>query len=486
MRPFEYIILFIDLLYIVWFVFRGGHSTRKVQISFAAASVPSFLVHILVEGHRWHMLPAYILLLLSTAFTFRNVFSPVNNNGPHTRTGMTTAVIGMLLFIIAVSLPAYVFPVFRFEKPTGPYAVGTVSRYLIDDSHYRDRTVGFGRPRELMVQFWYPAQPGTGSGISPYHPHIKYLTDELARAFGLPRLMFDNFRYVKSNSLSNAQVATARQHYPILLFSHGFNGYRSQNTFQAEELASHGYVVVGIDHSYASTGTVFPDGRAVPAHRLDNFTEKALKPFLDEWVGDARFVLDQLSGFNAADPGGMFTSRLDLTRVGYFGHSFGGAAAAQTLSMDRRFEAGINMDGFPFGNAYLRGVEQPFMHLQSDRSLNDISEEEMSSMNMTHQKLQWYSIEWNRRMKIICSHGNVIKIRGTKHFDFSDCPLWTPLTSWFGFTGKEGTKRIHAIINAYTLAFFDKYLQGLESPLLSGPSLKHEEVEFILPPPIHQ
>jgi predicted dienelactone hydrolase len=480
MRPFECVFLFVDLLYVLWFIFSVNYY-RKIGVGFVAASIASFILHFITEGYRWHMLPAYLLLFVSMVLTLKDLFLRIDNNKAHRRSGIIAGTIGMFLFIVAASLPAYVFPVFKFEKPTGPYAVGTVSRYWVDHSRYRDWTAGSGNPREIMVQIWYPAEPGTGTGISPYHPHVKYLTHELARTFGLPRLMFSNFHYVMSNSLTNAQMVTDRQHYPVLLFSHGFNGYRSQNTFQVEELASHGYIVVGIDHSYVAAGTAFPDGRVAPAHRLDNFTENAMKPFLDEWVADARFVLDQLSRLNAADPGRTFTNRLDLTRVGYFGHSFGGAAAAQTLSIDSRFKAGINMDGFPFGNAHIRGVKQPFMHLQSDRSLADISEEELVSMNMTPQKLQRYSIEWNRRMQRICGRGYIMKIRGTKHFDFSDCPLWTPLTSWIGFTGKIAPKRIHVIINAYTLAFFDKHLRGKGSPLLSGPSLQYAEVAFTLP-----
>jgi predicted dienelactone hydrolase len=480
MRPLEYAILVLDLLCIMWLLFPWRHFHKVTFTVLAVISIAALIVHFMAEGYRWHMLPAYSLLILSAALTLKNKFVPLRKRGPQRKTRIMAGAIGMLLLITAVLLPAYVFPVFKFGKPTGPYKVGTVSRYWID--HYRrsEWTRGSVDPRELMVQIWYPAEPGTGTGIAPYHPHVKYLTDELARTFGLPRLMLSNFYYVMSNSLPNAQISTARQHYPVLLFSHGFNGYRFQNTFQVEELASHGYIVVGIDHSYVSTGTVFPDGRVAPARRLDNFTESAMKPFLDEWVADARFVLDQLSQLNAADPGGKFTSRLDLTKVGYFGHSFGGAAAAQTLSIDSRFRAGINMDGFPFGNAHIQGVKQPFMHLQSDRSLADISEEELTSMNMTPQKLQRYSIEWNRRMDKICDHGYIIKIKGTKHFDFSDCPLWTPLTSWIGFTGKISPRRVHSIINAYTLAFFDQYLQGNESPLLSRPSLEYAEVEYIL------
>jgi predicted dienelactone hydrolase len=479
MRPLEYVILFLDLLCVMWLFFPWRNLHKVTFILLAITSIATLIVHFMAEGYRWHMLPAYSLVIASVKFKTKNRFVSPRRSNPYAMTRGIVIAFGILYLTIAVALPAYVFPIFKFEKPTGPYAVGTVSRYWIDHSRHGDQSRGTFHPRELMVQIWYPAEPARGLLTAPYHPNIDYLTKELARTFGLPRLMLSNFHYVMSNSLMGAQISTSRQQFPVLFFSHAFNGHRFQNTFQVEELASHGYVVVGIDHSYVSAGTVFPDGRLVPAHRLDHFTEVGLRPFLDEWVADARFVLDQLSRINAADPKDMFTNRFDLNKVGYFGHSFGGAAAAQTLSIDSRFKAGINMDGYPFGTAHNEGIMQPFLHLQSDRSLNEVSDEELASMNMTRQELQIYVAEWNRRMQRICSKGHIIKIKGTGHFDFSDCPLWTPLTSWLGFTGKISPKRIHSIINVYTLAFFDKYFQGQDSSLLNGSSPKYPEVEYL-------
>ncbi len=51
---------------------------------------------------------------------------------------------------------------------------------------------------------------------------------------------------------------------PVLLFSHGLGTYRSQSTFQVEELASHGYVIAAIQHPYDSTFTLLRDGTGVP------------------------------------------------------------------------------------------------------------------------------------------------------------------------------------------------------------------------------
>jgi hypothetical protein len=136
------------------------------------------------------MLPAYSLVIASVIFNTKKRFVSTHRSNPYEMTRSFVVAFGTLCLTIGVALPAYVFPVFKFEKPTGSYAVGTVSRYWIDHSRHRDR------PRGALNRF--------------------------------------------------------------------------QNTFQVEELASHGYIVVGIDHSYVSAGTVFPDGRL--AQRIVSIT----------------------------------------------------------------------------------------------------------------------------------------------------------------------------------------------------------------------
>jgi hypothetical protein len=135
MRPLEYVILVLDLLCIMSLIFPWRHFHKAMSIFLAVTSIVALIVHFVVEGYRWHMLPAYSLLIFSVALTLKNKFMPIRKNGSGKKTRIMGGAIGLLLLITAGSLPAYVFPVFKFEKPTGPYAVGTVSRYWID--HYR-------------------------------------------------------------------------------------------------------------------------------------------------------------------------------------------------------------------------------------------------------------------------------------------------------------------------------------------------------------
>ena len=61
-------------------------------------------------------------------------------------------------------------------------------------------------------------------------------------------------------------------------------------------------------------------------------------------------------------------------------------------------------------------------------------------------------------------------IANTQHGNFSDSPLFASGTP----PGELDPRRAHEIINAYTLAFFDRYLRGRASDLLKGPSSQYE------------
>src|SRR2546429_4704433 len=145
----------------------------------------------------------------------------------------------------------------------------------------------------------------------------------------------------------------------------------------AEDLASHGYVVVGLDAPYRTSSVVFPDGRVmrrIPENNPELCLEKTgqerdrcANRLLTAWTSDMAFVLDKLEQLNASPASGKFAGRLDLTRVGVFGHSFGGATAAQFCSQDSRCKAGIDIDGSLHGIVIAAGIHKPSMFIESDR-----------------------------------------------------------------------------------------------------------------------
>src|SRR5205085_9747975 len=184
----------------------------------------------------------------------------------------------------------------------------------------------------------------------------------------------------------------------------------------AEDLASHGHVIVGLDAPYRTGLVVFPDGRVMrrtPENNPELFAgseyDRRATKLMEAWTRDMAFVLDRLARLNASDPSGKFTGRLDMARVGVFGHSFGGAQAAQFCHDDSRCKAGIDIDGAPLGSVIQTGIDRPFMFLLSDHHREPEADRRkiMGDIRSIYDRLPA-----NQRV--------LIAIRGANHFFFND------------------------------------------------------------------
>jgi len=235
-------------------------------------------------------------------------------------------------------------------------------------------------------------------------------------------------------------------------------------TTLAEDLASHGFVVVGFDAPYRTGVVVFPDGRVVrrpPAYNPETLRpadqDRLIERLLPMWSGDAQFVVGQLERLNTADPSGRLTGRLDLRRLGMFGHSFGGATALQFCHDDARCKAGIDIDGDPYGSVVREGLTQPFMFLLSDHG--DLTAPDAREVFAKIQSI--YNRLPNGKL--------LLMIRGTNHFSFSDQIL---LKSHYVvrllefLLGGINERRGLAITCAYVHTFFDVYLKNEPARLL--------------------
>jgi predicted dienelactone hydrolase len=377
------------------------------------------------------------------------------------------------VLVLCAAAAATALPVFEFPAPTGPFSIGTVNLHLVDEKREETQVLRPRQRRELMVQVWYPAE---------YSGRTRFYRAPSETSFRQTRLAL-----VKTHTSSGVPLADALPRYPVLVFCPSWSGSRDQNTFQTEELASHGFVVVGIDHPYGSELTIFPDERRVATALgdwMDFSTDETIKAAvrtanaqLDIRTADARFVLDELERLNRHDPSGLFTDRLDTTCVGIFGHSFGGAVAMEACRVDSRFAAGIDMDGCVFGGSAELGVRQPFLFMSDDTpvpgtaKLATLSELQQRRWRFLSQDLS------NIRHSLATYGGYYMTVRGTRHMNFSDSPLSTPLKQRTG-AGPISVTRAMRIINDYTLAFFNQFLKKQPQPLLDGPSSEYPEVEL--------
>lgn len=152
-------------------------------------------------------------------------------------------------------------PLFHLQEPTGPYKVGTITYDWTDSSRREEKCNGADVKRELMVQVWYPAENTENLKKAPYTKDAPEIIRGLEKYYFIKPFLLRKLKDVQTHSFINAQLSSKSVKYPVLIFSHGMVGSRNQNTFQAEELASHGYIVVAVDHPYYAAATVFSDGR---------------------------------------------------------------------------------------------------------------------------------------------------------------------------------------------------------------------------------
>ncbi|MDB6123469.1 MAG: hypothetical protein JWQ71_2462 [Pedosphaera sp.] len=474
MRLFEILLLLINVPALGWSMLSRWPKPKWL-LFFSFLAIPFFILHLCLEKSRWQMTPAYLVIVILLIVHFK-LLTRSTINGFKSWRMILVDLVGLALLVCAAML-SFVFPVFKFPAPTGPYLVGTVTLHLTDNSRSETFSKNPKDRRELMVQLWYPVEPSCHGKPEHYLANLGDAEAARRQAYGL---RFSQLNLVETHSIPDAALSPQQPDYPILIFSPSWGGSRNQNTYQAEELASHGFIVAGIDHTYCTGVTVMPGGRIIfsgPELDVDFSSDEGVQRYLHIApiqarlrAQDAIFVLNQLAELNVHDVTGRFIHRLDLKRVGIFGHSFGGTVAAEACLLDNRFKAGMNMDGMIFGDAVEQRVKQPFLFMSSDEvrpSAEEIAHSSYAKLDDRSFKVQDAFFRLNGGYNLI--------IKKAKHSNFSDTALFSPL-SRFTDAGTISAYRCARIVDDYTLAFFEKYLNKAPSPLFDLPSQSYSEI----------
>jgi dienelactone hydrolase len=348
--------------------------------------------------------------------------------------------------------------------PSGSYPVGRVTYVWRDETRINPYAPIAFTKQDLAVWIRYPAAPTPSTRKSEYLPAYWIRALERHEGFILGRLLSRDLTRVEGHSWSDAEVSSEQAMYPVVILRAGGGALSSDYTTLAEDLASHGYIVVSFDAPYRTVITAFPDGRVATRAAGGDFdgmpssttstTQHLATQLMSVWIADLKFVLDQLQELNANDPTGRFEGKFDMQKVGIAGHSLGGATAAQFCHDDPRCAAGIDIDGMPFGNVIRDGLHQPFFFLMSDHSKELGSEPQTVERNI---ESIYDHVPEGKRWGLT--------IRGANHFTFSD-QMFTKSPILMFFLGRAGVmgslekRRGLAITGACVHTFFDVYLKG--------------------------
>ncbi len=345
---------------------------------------------------------------------------------------------GVLSLWLQLELPA----------PTGPYLVGRTEFAWQDAARAEVLSTNPNDSRTVVAQVWYPAAPGTGRSTS-YFPNLREVADGLRASGEVEALEVMGLPLIRSQTRWLGEVFDEAAPYPVLLFSPGNGSNMEFYAALAGELASHGYIVVGLNHPYDVAAVALPDGQvaqfvAGPQALAEREAFTAAR--IEERMADALFALEQLTALNA-DPTSLFFERLDLFRLGVLGHSLGGVTAAQACQRDARLGACLNFDGLLSGGAFAAQVNpalpsQPFLFMTKEEALHPVLEAQFEALPSESYK---------------------VVLHGASHDSFTDGPLLLPSL----LPLPNEADHIHAHIRAYTLAFLDKTLKGQPAPLLS-------------------
>lgn len=500
MRMFEIVLILVNL---VALGLNFKKQSRAVWLKIAGVNLFVLLIHGIFEGLRYQMAFSYVFVILFVILTLIKTTDRFFKAKAPKVLKIITGGISFVLLVLTVFL-AYALPVFKLPEPTGSYAVGIQYFHLIDETRTDPFLDGSTQKRELMVKVYYPAKEDDSRPFAPYF-HSPELVRLFAEFYNMPDFAFNHLYLVKTNSKEGLEISDQQSNYPVILFSHGAGTTMEVQTSQSEDLASHGYIVVAIDHTYASMGTVFPDRIVSHQEATTNFDVPEPAEIITQIMADdSSFVIDELEKMNEGEIKSIFQGKLDLEKIGAIGHSVGGAVAYNLAINDSRVKAAIDLDGVVFitpkddakdmapflmlasNNHHVQAIENREPLMKKFKDMDDLDQQitvEIYGSEQIYQdaydKAQQNVIELAEVLK---TSGNLFTIEGSDHMKFIDIGLFIgipQLRELLNIVGDTDPAKCLEITKSVTLVFFDRHLKGEDDISLEFLVKKYPELKRI-------
>jgi len=509
---FTDIILAASLVAFLLVYWHSGLKHRKLILAASlAVAIASSALGIL--NFRWQAWPALLLSVSAVIFLLlrQRWYSRVPHKGLPWISG------SLLILLTALSLwPLYLFPVFSLPQPKGPHAVGVRDFELYDPTRKGLMEAAENETRRLKVRVWYPAGTVSGLHARPYFTEQEVIdsASSLGPNLGLPAFFFTHLGLVETNSYVDAPPLESTGKWPVVFFSHGYSSHLGQNTALMEHLASHGYLVFSVQHSYDSTTVRFEDGstasmgeewlewtrkmstegfpeserKMLAGRNYDERYEGAVETFraMEEqdqrlfrsvpvWRDDRMFLLESVANGLVPEAVKKIVSSGDYSRVGHMGMSFGGSTAASVCQVDPRCAAAVNLDGGNFDSAqFNRDQPAPFLMMHSDwvtafaDFLPDaIPDPGFGFNDMSYERFETAGLNPDMHR---------FRVENSKHLGFSDMGLMARQPVREVLFGSINGSEMVAIQNDIVLGFLDRYLRGQANGFPAGIHDSHPAV----------
>jgi dienelactone hydrolase len=285
--------------------------------------------------------------------------------------------------------------------------------------------------------------------------------------------------------------------YPVLVFSHGYGTSGFEYTALVESLASHGFVVAVVEHTFESAPILLSGNKVAGMSSLStahyappgvgiSYPQALASVFAWEldrgnvWAADIRFVLDRLTALDQQQDG-AFANRFDLKRIGALGHSLGGRFTVRTCQLDQRIRACASLDGSSLRGQYLpypgaAPPTQPLLFVNEHGTGSPLpapSGEQLKEMHATREQYNKVTQEAkassDRQLRSCGNKCYLVEISeaGMTHMSYSDIPL---LSAYDSQSKQQQALQCLTDLNGVILSFFGRMLDSYStsSPDVAG------------------
>lgn len=453
----EILLILANILVIMWPLLPVKRIFKFIDFM-PFASVAFLVLHLFIDNEpvRLRFIPIYIFTITMFLIAMVRTFRHDHNKQKPRKLAIIGRIFGMMILVICVLIPTVVLPFNSLPEPTGNFNVGTVVCDFTDKNRVETFAKEEGKLRKVAVQFWYPSDK-TGE-----------------------ETLYD---------ISGAPISESQKDYPVLIFSHGAFGMRMSNASTFRELASHGYIVASIDHTYQAFYTAFSDGEGTPVNM--EFLNDAMKVQNDsvpveesfkithDWLklrtADIELVIDSLKSGQIGTSGELLKGHMDLTNIGLFGHSLGGAGAAQVCRQRDDVKAAIVIDGTMIGD--ITGLNNDNTEIITNESFNKPL---MLMYGSLYQQQEAKETSYQPNIKAFnntVSDAYSLCIKDSGHLNFTDLPRISPVLAGMLGVGNIDSLECIKIVNSYSLAFFNKHIKDQPSSLLDSIA-SNKDIEF--------